>query len=62
LINGKNLIITPEMKKFFHPSLLEKDPKTGKPITNVDGEIMLSNKILNAYPRLEDTAVKPIAM
>ncbi|MFZ2151117.1 MAG: hypothetical protein WAZ12_05325 [Candidatus Absconditicoccaceae bacterium] len=47
LINGEQLIITPEMKKYFHPSLL----KNG----------ILKEKLQKAYPNLLDTQSKAMA-
>ena len=47
LINGEQLIITPEMKKFFHPSLLDA--------------WILKEKFQIAYPNMLDPEAKAMA-
>jgi len=41
LINGEQVVVTSEMKKFLHPSLLLKDEKTGVAIRSANGDLLI---------------------
>lgn len=61
LINWEQVMVTPEMKKFLHPSLLLKDEKTGQYIRAANGDLLIKQSILDAYPNLLDTTSQAIA-
>lgn len=55
LINGETVKVTSKMKERLHPSLLEKDGKTGKYIRSTSWEVLIKKSILQAYPNIIDT-------